>query len=155
MLKDRCLRPAAADAAIGAVLVLLQYLHPEEEDLLHLLVARVAQRASFRQPDLLSHLCHVDFLEEISALFEDPQRKVVLDICPPPPAAEQQQQQQQQQHQQQRKMGTRGANKEEQEELRSALRAQAARAGTRVGEGTVIRFLEKNGGAIMECLSRY
>ena len=119
LLKERCLHPAATCASIGNVVVLLQYLHPDEEDLLHMLVARISQRPSFRYPGLVSHLVHIDFLEEFSALFEDPQRKVAIDICSP----EQQQQQQHQQHQQ-RKMGTRGANREEQEELRTALRMQ-------------------------------
>ncbi len=131
-LKDR--RPDH-DSAIGHVIILLQYIFPEEEDLLYVQLQRIRMKESFCYPILTTYLYHISFLEEFSALVNDPARKVSLDICP----------------QVQRKMGTRGANREEKEEVRTALRTQARKSHPCLDE-VIVAFLANYARSVVECL---
>lgn len=142
VMKDRCLQPASklsmdSDTAMGHVIVLLQYIFPEESDLFHLLIHRIRLKDNFSYPSFCNYVIHVDFLEEFSHLVADVKCKLALDITPSVTN--------------QRRMGTRGANRGEKEEIKSALKKQVARSNDNLDD-IIIDFLKKYKDTILTCL---
>ena len=137
VLKDRGLQAIVNDHTLGHVIVLLQYIFPEESDLLFMLMNKIKVKETFSYPGFCTYVVHIDFLEEFAALLADASCKVALDITPTVSN--------------QRRMGTRGANRGEKEEIRAALRRQVVRSQESLDE-IVEEFLTKNRDSILQCL---
>jgi len=154
VLKDRCLQPATLggrqgdDSVLGHVIVLLQYIWPEERDLFYLLISRIQSRETFCYPILCDYIFRMEFLEEFSGLLYDSGRKIALDICHAAPQAAVAQTQS-------RKVATRGANKGEKDEMRSALRSQARRTAHTSLDTVIVSFLTTHRQSVLDCLVNF
>ncbi len=143
VLKDKCLQPMTFssndDAALGHVIVLLQYVFPEEKDLFFMLLQRIRVRESFTYPLFCSYVVHVEFLEEFAYLLSDATAKVALDITPTAAGGG-------------KRMGTRGANRGEKEEIRAALKKQVLRSHEPL-DNIIEEFLLANRDSIVQSLT--
>ncbi|XP_059089284.1 integrator complex subunit 10-like [Tigriopus californicus] len=145
ILKDRALQPTSPnnDITLGHVLVLLQYIFPEEKDLMLMMVHKIKQKDAFSYPLFSSYIVQIELLEEFAHLLGDPTCKVALDLSPSGGL--------QSGNQSQRRVGTRGANRGEKEEVRTAIVKQVAKSQEPLDE-LLISFLEENHDSILECL---
>lgn len=145
ILKDRALQPTSSnnDVTLGHVLVLLQYIFPEEKDLMLMMIHKIKQKDSFSYPLFSSYIVQIELLEEFAHLLRDPSCKVALDLSPSSTL--------QSGSQSQRRVGTRGANRGEKEEVRMAIVKQVAKSQEPLDE-LLISFFEENHDSILECL---
>jgi hypothetical protein len=152
VLKDKCLQPVSSgsgghdDTALGHVFVLLQYIFPEEKDLFFMLLQRIRVRESFTYPIFCTYVVHVEFLEEFAYLLTDPSAKVALDITSTPPVVVGSA------GTPTRRMGTRGANRGEKEEIRAALKKQVLRSHESLDD-ILVDFLITNRDSIVQSLT--
>ena len=163
MLKDRSLKAdignTTNDFAIGHVIVLLQYCYPEEKDLLHLLLHRIRMKDTFSYPIFCNYVIHIQFLEEFALIVNTSSKTsgaapmgsalggtgVTLDICPPDMSKNGDS------TVSSRRLGTRGANKGEKVEVKSALKRQVGRSYESL-DVLIAEFLTKNRDSIFQCL---
>ena len=79
-LKEKAVHPIAKnDMAIGHILTLLQYSHPEEQDVMQLIIDRLKRADNFTYPMFMHHIVHIDFLEMFSNIMME--SNVTLDIA--------------------------------------------------------------------------
>ncbi len=104
---------------------------------------RIRMKDSFSYPIFCNHVVVIDILEEFSHLMSDPTTQVTLDITPftggsagSTPS---------------RRVGTRGANRGEKNEIRSAIKKQVARCYENLDD-TIADFVTKNRDSVIQCL---
>ena len=134
------------DMAIGHILTLLQYSYPgDEEDFIQMLLDKVKRSENFTYPLFMNHIIHIDFLEMFSNIMME--SNVTLDIAATytgapaassTPAGS-------------RRLGTRGANRGEKNEIRTALKKQVSRAFDNIDE-VILDFVSKNHDSLMQCM---
>ena len=146
VLKDKCLQPVASgdDVNIGHAIVLLQYIFPEEKELFFMLLQRIRMRETFTYPLFSTYVIHIEFLEEFAFLLSDATAKVALDITATTAAASS--------TSGQRRMGTRGANRGEKEEVRAAIKSQVLRSHECLDD-ILVDFLVMNRDSIVQSLT--
>ena len=147
VLKDKCLQPVASDddLNIGHVIVLMQYIFPEERDLFFMLLQRIRMRETFSYPLFSTYVIHVEFLEEFAFLLSDATAKVALDLTTTTAATSST-------TTGQRRMGTRGANRGEKEEVRAALKRQVLRSHECLDD-IIVDFLVTNRDSVVQSLT--
>ncbi|XP_076626592.1 integrator complex subunit 10 isoform X2 [Colletes latitarsis] len=105
------------DLAIGHALVLMQIDWPQEASTLSTITERIINRGSFTYPLFQAYIICVDILEELTYLWTEHGGGVSLDIATASGVL------------QIRRITTRGADKGVREEVKQAMRRQAARDG--------------------------
>ena len=134
-LKERVLQPIAkSDLAIGHVVVLLQYCYPQEEDFVSMIIHKIKVSDAFTYPIFMRHVTHIEFLEMFSNIMSE--SSVTLDIAPTlngAPAASST-----------RRLGTRGANRGEKNEIKTAIKKQASTRAYDNMDEVIIDFVNRN-----------
>lgn len=154
LLKDKGFAPPSieSDWALGHVIVLLQYTWPTvgETDLFYQILHRIKRKESFTYPLFSQYVVQIEFLEEFMALALSSENGggMALDIVHPmnaavststsstPPS---------------RRVGTRGANRGEKEEINTAIKRQVLRSHENLDK-IIIDFLMDNRDSIFKCL---
>ncbi|XP_066594872.1 integrator complex subunit 10 isoform X2 [Prorops nasuta] len=117
-LKDHFFLPVgSSDLAMGHALVLMQIDWPQEASILNTILERILNRGSFTYTLFQTYIISVDILEELTYLWTEQGGGVSLDIAPGSSIL------------QNRRITTRGADKGVREEVKQAMRRQAARDG--------------------------
>ena len=136
-LKERVLQPIAKnDLAIGHVVVLLQYCYPQEEDFVSMIIHKIKVSDAFTYPIFMRHVTHIEFLEMFSNIMTE--SSVTLDIAPTlngAPAAS---------SASTRRLGTRGANRGEKNEIKTAIKKQASSRAYDNLDEVIIDFVNRN-----------
>ncbi len=140
---------AESDFALGHAIVLLQHFAFNDntcEDDLELffhLMHRIRMRDTFSYSPFSTFVVRIEVLEEFSALMSaNPPARVVLDIGPQTSGASSLKP----------RVGTRGANRGEKEEIKTVLRKQAATRSNDDTEDVVVDFVDKCADSILHCL---
>ena len=144
MLKDRGLNSMtySSELSLGHVIVLLQYVYPEEVDQFNLVLHRIRMKGSFSYPLFSQYVVHIEFLEEFAHLIAESAsgegNALTLDIAPglgnnP------------------RRMGTRGEKRGEKEEVRAVIQKQVGRSHLPMDE-VVVEFLTGQKDSILQCM---
>jgi integrator complex subunit 10 len=148
-LKEKVMQPIAKnDLALGHIIVLLQHCFPEENDLFYLLMHRIRMSENFSYPIFMSHIIHIEFLEEFSHLMADSTTNVTLDIAPTftgAPASSTTP------GSTSRRMGTRGVNRGEKNEIKTAIKKQVMRCYENLDE-ILLDFVAKNKDSLFQCM---
>ena len=143
-LQEKALLPGAGgDLAMGHCITLLQYNWPHTRELFYHLLNRVKGREGLSYPLFCKYVINIEVLEEIMFLAGDQGGAVVMDILPgdrPYTGAGG------------ARVGTRGANRGEREEFRTAMRRQAARSHENI-EKIIVEFLTTETSLILETLA--
>ncbi|XP_050361651.1 integrator complex subunit 10 [Nymphalis io] len=105
------------DMAYGHILVLMQLGWPQEEAIFIHIMDTIRKKGVFHYHLFPTYIIHIDLLEELSFIWNEQGKNVVLDILP-----------NSQQHLGQRRIGTRGADKGVKEDFKQAMKAQVARS---------------------------
>ncbi|KAL0128271.1 hypothetical protein PUN28_003497 [Cardiocondyla obscurior] len=128
------------DLAIGHALVLMQIDWPQEASILTTITERILNRGSFTYPLFQGYVICVDILEELTYLWTEHGGGVSLDITAGAGII------------QNRRITTRGADKGVREELKQAMRRQAARDGVEPLDELLQKFIINEQGAILHSL---
>ena len=146
-LKEKVMQPIAKnDLTIGHIIVLLQYSFPEESDLFFMILHRIRMSETFSYPGFMHHVIHIEILEEFSNLMADNTTSVTLDIAPTTsgaPAASS--------TPGSRRLGTRGANRGEKTEIKTALKKQVTRCYENLDE-IILDFVSKNRDSLLHAM---
>ncbi|CAG4944849.1 unnamed protein product [Colias eurytheme] len=105
-----------ADLTYGHMLVLMQLGWPQEESIFLHILDVIRQTGVFHYHLFSAYIIHIDILEELSYIWNEQGKSIVLDILP-----------NSQQHLGQRRIGTRGADKGVKEDFKQAMKTQVAR----------------------------
>ncbi|XP_014611356.1 PREDICTED: integrator complex subunit 10 isoform X1 [Polistes canadensis] len=128
------------DLAIGHALVLMQIDWPQEASTLSIITERIINRGSFVYPLFQSYIICVDILEELTYLWTEHGGGVSLDIATGSGVL------------QSRRITTRGADKGVREEVKQAMRRQAARDGVDPLDELLQKFIVNEKSAILHSL---
>ncbi|XP_043469716.1 integrator complex subunit 10 [Leptopilina heterotoma] len=128
------------DLAIGHALVLMQIDWPQESEILSTITERIRTRGSFCYPLFQAYIINVDILEELTYLWTEHGGGVSLDIGSNSGML------------QNRRIATRGADKGVREEVKQAMRRQAARDGVDQLDELLQRFIIHEKSAILHSL---
>ncbi|KAG7202000.1 hypothetical protein KM043_004689 [Ampulex compressa] len=131
---------AVGDLAIGHALVLMQIDWPQEASVLSSITERIINRGSFAYPLFQAYVICVDILEELTYLWTEHGGGVSLDIATGPGVL------------QNRRIATRGADKGVREEVKQAMRRQAARDGVEPLDELLQKFIVNEKAAILHSL---
>ncbi|XP_053986860.1 integrator complex subunit 10 isoform X2 [Hylaeus anthracinus] len=128
------------DLAIGHALVLMQIDWPQEASTLSTITERIINRGSFTYPLFQAYIICVDILEELTYLWTEHGGGVSLDIATASGVL------------QIRRITTRGADKGVREEVKQAMRRQAARDGIDPLDELLQKFIINEKAAILHSL---
>lgn len=128
------------DWATGNALVLMQIDWPQEANLLPTISERIRMHEAFRYPLFTSYIICIDILEELTYLWTESGGGVSLDIAIGSEVL------------QGRRITTRGADKGVREEVRQAMRRQAAREDVDPMNELIQRFIINEKAAILHSL---
>ncbi|XP_076755419.1 integrator complex subunit 10 isoform X2 [Xylocopa sonorina] len=128
------------DLAIGHALVLMQIDWPQEASTLSAITERIINRGSFSYPLFQSYIICVDILEELTYLWTEHGGGVSLDVATGSGVL------------QNRRITTRGADKGVREEVKQAMRRQAARDGIDPLDELLQKFIMNEKAAILHSL---
>ncbi|XP_015176481.1 PREDICTED: integrator complex subunit 10 isoform X3 [Polistes dominula] len=128
------------DLAIGHALVLMQIDWPQEASTLSIITERIINRGSFVYPLFQPYIICVDILEELTYLWTEHGGGVSLDIATGSGVL------------QSRRITTRGADKGVREEVKQAMRRQAARDGVDPLDELLQKFIVNEKSAILHSL---
>lgn len=128
------------DLAIGHALVLMQIDWPQESSTLSAITERITNRGSFSYPLFQAYVICVDILEELTYLWTEHGGGVSLDIAAGSGVL------------QNRRITTRGADKGVREEVKQAMRRQAARDGIDPLDELLQKFIINEKAAILHSL---
>lgn len=128
------------DLALGHALVLMQMDWPQEAGTLSIITERIISRGSFGYPLFQAYIICVDILEELTYLWTEHGGGVSLDIASSSGIL------------QSRRITTRGADKGVREEVKQAMRRQAARDGVEPLDDLLQRFIVNEKSAILHSL---
>lgn len=131
---------AVGDLAIGHALVLMQIDWPQEASTLCTITERILNRSAFSYPLFQAYIIGVDILEELTYLWTEHGGGVSLDISNNSGVP------------QNRRITTRGADKGVREEVKLAMRRQAARDGIDPLDELLQRFIVNEKAAILHSL---
>ncbi|XP_011344357.1 integrator complex subunit 10 isoform X2 [Ooceraea biroi] len=131
---------SVGDLAIGHALVLMQIDWPQEASTLTTITERILNRGSFAYPLFQAYIICVDILEELTYIWTDHGGGVSLDITASSGVV------------QNRRITTRGADKGVREEVKQAMRRQAARDGIDPLDELLQKFIVNEKTAIMHSL---
>ncbi|XP_015607982.1 integrator complex subunit 10 isoform X2 [Cephus cinctus] len=131
---------SAADLALGHALVLMQMDWPQEGNTLCTITERIISRGAFSYPLFQAYIICVDILEELTYLWTEHGGGVSLDIATGSGLL------------QNRRITTRGADKGVREEVKQAMRRQAARDGVDPIDELIQRFILNEKAAILHSL---
>ena len=144
LLQEKALYSGSGgDLAMGHCMVLLQYNWAESQDnkeLFYHLINRVRGKDGFTYPLFCKYVINIEMLEEVMFLASEQGGGVVMDILPGGVAGGG------------ARPGTRGANRGEKEEFRSAMRRQAARSHEPV-QDIIVDFLTSEANLILQTLA--
>ncbi|XP_012288471.1 integrator complex subunit 10 isoform X2 [Orussus abietinus] len=140
-IKDNfSLTGGTGDLALGHALVLMQIDWPQEAATLSTITERIISRGAFGYPLFQSYIICVDILEELTYLWTEHGGGVSLDIAPGSGLL------------QNRRIATRGADKGVREEVKQAMRRQAARDGIDPLEELLQKFIINEKASILHSL---
>ncbi|KAK0080763.1 hypothetical protein PV325_013352 [Microctonus aethiopoides] len=128
------------DWAIGNALVLMQIDWPQESNLLGAITEKILSNEAFRYPLFLSYIICIDILEELTYLWTEHGGGISLDIAIGSEVL------------QNRRITTRGADKGVREEVKQAMRRQAARDGVDPINELIQRFIVNEKAALLHSL---
>ncbi|XP_048510081.1 integrator complex subunit 10 isoform X2 [Athalia rosae] len=128
------------DLALGHALVLMQIDWPQEAGTLGTITERIVSRGSFGYPLFQAYLICVDILEELTYLWTEHGGGVSLDVATGSGIL------------QSRRITTRGADKGVREEVKQAMRRQAARDGVEPLDELIQRFIVNEKSALLHTL---
>ncbi|XP_046417197.1 integrator complex subunit 10 isoform X2 [Neodiprion virginianus] len=128
------------DLALGHSMVLMQMDWPQEAGTLGIITERILNRGSFGYPLFQAYIICVDILEELTYLWTEHGGGVSLDIASGSGIL------------QSRRITTRGADKGVREEVKQAMRRQAARDGIEPMDDLIQRFIVNEKNAILHSL---
>ncbi|XP_048260684.1 integrator complex subunit 10 isoform X2 [Bombus affinis] len=131
---------AVGDLAIGHALVLMQIDWPQEASALSTITERIINRGTFSYPLFQAYIICVDILEELTYLWTEHGGGVSLDIATGSGIL------------QNRRITTRGADKGVREEVKQAMRRQAARDGIDPLDELLQKFIINEKTAILHSL---
>ncbi|XP_013133694.1 PREDICTED: integrator complex subunit 10 [Papilio polytes] len=117
-----------ADLTYGHILVLMQLGWPQEEAIFIQILDIIKQKGVFHYHLFSTYVIHIDFLEELSFIWNEQGKNIALDILP------------NSQHLGQRRIGTRGADKGVKEDFKQAMKAQVARCNESI-LNLIIQFI--------------
>ena len=144
LLQEKAMFPGGGgDLATGHCMVLLQHSWADSEDtreLFYHLLGRVRGRETFTYPLFCKYVVNIEMLGEVMHLASEQGGGVVMDILPGGVAGGG------------ARPGTRGANRGEKEEFRSAMRRQAARSHEPV-QDIIVDFLTSEANLILQTLA--
>lgn len=129
------------DFAIGHALVLVQIDWPQEASILTTITERILNRGSFAYPLFQAYIICVDILEELTYIWSEHGGGVSLDITAVSGVL------------QNRRITTRGADKGVREEVKLAMRRQAARDGVDPLDELLQKFIINEKTAILHSLT--
>ncbi|XP_011874099.1 PREDICTED: integrator complex subunit 10 [Vollenhovia emeryi] len=138
--KNFSLPGSIRDLAIGNALVLMQIDWPQEASILTTITERILNRGSFTYPLFQDYLICVDILEELTYLWTEHGGGVLLDLTAAAGII------------QSRRITTRGADKGVREELKQAMRRQAARDGIEPLDELLQKFIINEQDVILHSL---
>ena len=145
LLQEKAMFPGAGgDLATGHCMVLLQYNWADctdNRELFYHLLNRVRGKEGFTYPLFCKYVINIEMLEEIMFLASEQGGGLVMDILPGSWAGGAG-----------ARPGTRGANRGEREEFRSAMRRQAARSHENIEE-IIADFLSTEASLILQTLA--
>ena len=145
LLQEKAMFPGAGgDLATGHCMVLLQYNWTDctdNRELFYHLLNRVRGKEGFTYPLFCKYVINIEMLEEIMFLASEQGGGLVMDILPGSWAGGAG-----------ARPGTRGANRGEREEFRSAMRRQAARSHENI-EQIIADFLSTEASLILQTLA--
>ncbi|XP_074111966.1 integrator complex subunit 10 [Cotesia typhae] len=128
------------DWAIGNALVLMQMDWPQESNFLGIITDRIHANKAFQYPLFLDYIINIDILEELTYLWTEHGGGISLDIAIGSEVL------------QNRRITTRGADKGVREEIRQAMRRQAARDSVDSINELVQRFIVNEKVALLHSL---
>lgn len=131
---------SVGELAMGHALVLMQIDWPQEASTLSTITERIVNRGSFAYPLFQAYIICVDILEELTYLWTEHGGGVSLDIAVGSGVL------------QSRRITTRGADKGVREEVKQAMRRQAARDGVDPLDELLQKFIINEKAAIMHSL---
>ncbi|CAF4761491.1 unnamed protein product [Pieris macdunnoughi] len=129
-----------ADLTYGHMLVLMQLGWPQEESIFLHILDVFRHKGVFHYHLFSAYIIHIDILEELSYIWNEQGKTIVLDILP-----------NSQQHLGQRRIGTRGADKGVKDDFKQAMKAQVARANESV-LNLMIQFITSERSYLMQVL---
>jgi len=141
LLQERALQ---GDLATGHTITIMQYNWPDDRELFYHLLNRVRAREGFSYPLFCQYIINIEILEEIMFLASEQGGGLVMDIVPGSGNSSI--------GSGTARMGTRGANRGEREEFRSAMRKQAARSHESV-DRLIVDFLTNHTELILQTLA--
>ena len=141
LLQEKALFPGAGgDIAMGHCMVLLQVNWADNRELFYHLLNRVRGKEGFSYPLFCKYVINIEILEEVMYLASEAGGGVVMDILPGYSGGGG------------ARPGTRGANRGEREEFRSAMRRQAQRSHENI-ENIIVDFLSSEANLILQTLA--
>ncbi|CAG5021991.1 unnamed protein product [Parnassius apollo] len=129
-----------ADLTYGHMLVLMQLGWPQEEAIFIHILDVIKQKGVFHYHLFSAYIIHIDFLEELSFIWNEQGKNIALDILP-----------NSQQHLGQRRIGTRGADKGVKEDFKQAMKAQVARCNESI-LNLIIQFITSERSYLLQIL---
>ncbi|CAK1603160.1 unnamed protein product [Parnassius mnemosyne] len=129
-----------ADLTYGHMLVLMQLGWPQEEAIFIHILDIIKQKGVFHYHLFSVYIIHIDFLEELSFIWNEQGKNIALDILP-----------NSQQHLGQRRIGTRGADKGVKEDFKQAMKAQVARCNESI-LNLIIQFITSERSYLLQIL---
>jgi len=128
------------DWAVGNALVLMQIDWPQNADILNTITERINSTEAFRYPLFQTYIICIDILEELTYLWTEHGGGVSLEIALGSEVL------------QRSRITTRGADKGVREEVKQAMRRQAARDGVDPIDELVQRFILNEKAALLHSL---
>lgn len=129
-----------SDLSYGHMLVLMQLGWPQEEAIFIHILDIIKQKGVFHYHLFSAYIIHIDFLEELSFIWNDQGKNIALDILP-----------NSQQHLGQRRIGTRGADKGVKEDFKQAMKAQVLRCNENI-LNLIIQFITSERSYLLQIL---
>ncbi|KPI93815.1 Integrator complex subunit 10 [Papilio xuthus] len=128
-----------ADLTYGHILVLMQLGWPQEEAIFIQILDIIKQKGVFHYHLFSTYIIHIDFLEELSFIWNEQGKNIALDIFP------------NSQHLGQRRIGTRGADKGVKEDFKQAMKTQVARCNESI-LNLIIQFITTERSYLLQVL---